>query len=72
MPHAQKAAIIESTCQSVKYNHIWRNVIEIKLKQNMRTADEKEFANWLMQLGDVNCTVQMDYISIQLKYLKIL
>ncbi|KMQ95402.1 atp-dependent dna helicase pif1-like protein [Lasius niger] len=49
VPHAQKAAIIEST---VKYNHIWRNVIQVKLKQNMRTGDEKEFANWLMQLGD--------------------
>ncbi|KMQ90800.1 hypothetical protein RF55_9409 [Lasius niger] len=49
VPHAQKVSIIEST---VKYNHIWRNVTQIKLKQNMRTADEKEFANWLMQLGD--------------------
>ncbi|XP_071652233.1 uncharacterized protein [Temnothorax longispinosus] len=49
VPHAHKAAIIEST---VKYNPIWRNVIQIKLQQNMRTADEKEFANWLMQLRD--------------------
>ncbi|KMQ86402.1 hypothetical protein RF55_14615, partial [Lasius niger] len=49
VPHAHKAAIIEST---VKYNHIWRNVTQVKLKENMRTADEKEFANWLMQLGD--------------------
>ncbi|XP_024889920.1 uncharacterized protein LOC112466196, partial [Temnothorax curvispinosus] len=49
VPHAHKAAIIEST---VKYNPIWRNVTQVKLQQNMRTADEKEFANWLMQLGD--------------------
>ncbi|XP_071580670.1 uncharacterized protein [Temnothorax nylanderi] len=50
VPHAQKAAIIEST---VKYSSIWRNVTQVKLKQNMRTGEEKEFANWLMQLGDV-------------------
>ncbi|XP_071570011.1 uncharacterized protein [Temnothorax nylanderi] len=49
VPHAQKAAIIEST---VKYSSIWRNVTQVKLKQNMRTGEEKEFANWLMQLGD--------------------
>lgn len=42
VPHAHKAAIIEST---VKYNSIWRNVIQVKLQQNMRTAEEKEFAN---------------------------
>ncbi|XP_072760462.1 ATP-dependent DNA helicase pif1-like [Anoplolepis gracilipes] len=49
VPYAQKAAIIEST---VKYNPIWRNVTQVKLQQNMRTGEEKEFANWLMQLGD--------------------
>ncbi|XP_072754275.1 uncharacterized protein [Anoplolepis gracilipes] len=49
VPHAQKVALIEST---VKYNPIWRNVTQVKLQQNMRTGEEKEFANWLMQLGD--------------------
>ncbi|XP_011872724.1 PREDICTED: uncharacterized protein LOC105564719, partial [Vollenhovia emeryi] len=49
VPHAQKAAIIEST---VKYHTIWRNVIQVKLKQNMRTGEEREFANWLLQVGD--------------------
>ncbi|XP_071577023.1 uncharacterized protein [Temnothorax nylanderi] len=53
VPHAQKTTIIEST---VKYNPIWRNVIQVKLKQNMRTGDEREFANWLLQLGDGKLT----------------
>ncbi|XP_036146775.1 uncharacterized protein LOC118646933 [Monomorium pharaonis] len=49
VPHANKAAIIEST---MKYNSIWKNVREVKLTQNMRTANEKEFADWLIELGD--------------------
>lgn len=48
VPHAHKA-IIEST---LKYNHILWSVTQVKLKQNMRIAVEKEFANWLMQFGD--------------------
>jgi len=49
VPHAHRAAIIEST---VKYNSLWQNVVQVKLRQNMRTGDEREFADWLMKLGD--------------------
>ncbi|XP_024871880.1 uncharacterized protein LOC112454615, partial [Temnothorax curvispinosus] len=49
VPHAHKAAIIEST---VKYNPIWRNVNQVKLQQNMRTGEEKKFASWLLELGE--------------------
>ncbi|XP_071581450.1 ATP-dependent DNA helicase PIF1-like [Temnothorax nylanderi] len=68
--HANRTAIIEST---VKHNPIWKKVIQIKLKENMRTGEEREFANWLMELGEGNLTntdgLQQDTTEIPHKFL---
>jgi len=49
VPHGNRVAIIEET---IKRCSLWPHITTVKLTTNMRTGEDQEFANWLIELGD--------------------
>jgi len=57
VPHGHRVAIVQTT---LKYSPLWKHFVQLTLTKNMRTGDDKEFARWLLQLGEGRLKSQYD------------
>jgi len=56
VPHGTRSAIVEA---SLKFSELWRKFTILKLTNNLRSVD-KQFSDWLIQVGDGKVGKQTD------------